>query len=109
MLKPGLLRPVLEPGLPRPVPEPGLLRPVLEPGLLRPVPEPGLLRPVPRARTGTIAGAGTTSLETMSKDQWLADLKRRMRMMTADLLRRPDLSDRERRRILAALKRLDLP
>ena len=81
-----------------------------------------------RAKTGTTsprAGTGTTSkyglyshnftpeeiarLETMSTDQWLADLKRRMRMMTADMLRRPDLSDRERRRILAALKRLDLP
>jgi len=45
----------------------------------------------------------------MSTDQWLADLKRRMRMMTADLLRRPDLSDRERRRILTTLKRYFLP
>ena len=97
-----------------------------------------MTRPTPsRAKTGTTsprapsenrdyhAGTGTTSkyglyahnftpeeiarLETMSTDQWLADLKRRMRIMTADLLRRPDLSDRERRRILAALKRLDLP
>ncbi|MCX6037332.1 MAG: hypothetical protein NTW99_05505 [Chloroflexi bacterium] len=73
----------------------------------------------PRAGTGTTSKYGLYShnftpeeiawLDTMSTDQWLADLKRRMRMMTADLLRRPDLSDRERRRILAALKRLDLP
>ncbi|MFA5874237.1 MAG: hypothetical protein WC832_09735 [Anaerolineales bacterium] len=69
-----------------------------------------IARPRPRAgTTSPRAGTGTTSLETMSTDQWLADLKRRMRMMTADLLRRPDLSDRERRRILTTLKRYFLP
>jgi hypothetical protein len=48
-------------------------------------------------------------LDITSTEQYLADLKRRMQMMAADLLRRPGLPARDRRRILAALKRLDLP
>ena len=48
-------------------------------------------------------------LETVSTEQYLADLKRRMRMMEADLLRRPGLSLRDRQRILTALKRFNLP
>jgi hypothetical protein len=48
-------------------------------------------------------------LDTISTEQFLADLKRRMQGMAADLLRRPGIPARDRRRILAALKRLDLP
>ncbi len=49
-----------------------------------------------------------TELETISSEEYLADLKRQMQMMAADLLRRPGIPTRDRRRILAALKRLGL-
>jgi len=47
-------------------------------------------------------------MDTLSSEEYLADLKRQMQMMAADLLRRPGIPARDRRRILAALKRLGL-
>ncbi|MFA5809133.1 MAG: hypothetical protein WC935_02180 [Thermoleophilia bacterium] len=77
-------------------------------------------KPTPsRARTGTTtkhgfyshlftpeeiarprAGTGTTTLDTISTDQFLADIKRKMLINAAEMLRRPDLSTRDRQRIL---------
>jgi len=46
-------------------------------------------------------------LDTISTEQFMADLKRRILRMAADLLKRPDLSARDRLSVLKLIRRIN--